>query len=59
MPDVLGNSSGSNRPASEAFRQLPDGVALEDTAESAPSNAPFDPAEERNAFIGAAVQAGG
>jgi hypothetical protein len=59
MPDLQGDSSASQRPTSEAFRYLPHAVALEDTVESAHSDVPFEPTDERNAFIEAAVQAGG
>ncbi len=59
MPEIQGSSSAAGQPTSEAFRHLPDGVALEDTVASVVSDGAFASADERNAFIEAALQAGG
>ena len=59
MPHTQADASASMRSAPERFRHLPDRVALEDIVESVAGEVSFDPAEERNAFIDAAIQAGG
>ncbi len=59
MTDTEGEAGAPGRRTSEAFRTLPAGVALEDTVQSKPGATPFEPADDRNAFIETAVQAGG
>ena len=59
MPDTEGHVSPTERPPSEMFHHLPDGVVLEDTVLSVLGDVPSEPAGERNAFIDAALQAGG
>jgi hypothetical protein len=59
MPGIHDDANESKVPTPDAFRHLPRAVALEDTVESVPSDVPFRPTDERNAFIEAAVQAGG
>jgi hypothetical protein len=59
MPNIPGHLPASKGLTSEAFRRLPDAVVLEDTVESVRNTVPLEPAGERNAFIDAALQAGG
>ena len=59
MPQSSADESTPTPAATERFRHLPDRVALEDTVESVPGDGSADPAAERNAFLDAALQAGG
>ena len=59
MPHIQADLSASKLSGPERFVHLPDRVALEDTVESVPGEVSLDPVEERNAFIDAALQAGG
>jgi hypothetical protein len=51
--------SGATVAAPEAFRHLPDVIAIEDTITSIRGDFPPGPSGEQNAFIAAAVDAGG
>ena len=59
MSKVADHRSAISGTGPEAFRHLPDTVSLEDTVASIRGDSPSPPSGEANAFIAAAVNAGG
>jgi hypothetical protein len=51
--------NAATRTDPEAFSHLPDAISVEDTVTSIRGDSPPDPSGERNAFIDAALNAGG
>lgn len=58
MAKAAGHPS-SDGAAPKAFWHLPDAIRVEDTVTSIRGDLPPEPSGERNAFIAAAVNAGG
>lgn len=52
-------SSEHDRSEAWAYRHLPEVISVEDTVASVRGDSPSDPCGEQNAFIAAAIKAGG